>query len=591
MDQVAEIKSKIDIAAFIQQYIPLKKFGNNFKANCPFHGEKTPSFVVSPQRQIWHCFGCGKGGDCLSFLMEYEHIEFPEALRILADKVGVQLIQKGFDPTTSTKKEIIYRLNAIAAEFYHFLLTKHAVGAQALAYLQERKIKPQTMTTYMLGFAPKKDTALVEYLQKKKQYKAEDILEAGLASKRYNGIADFFQGRLIFPLYDHRNNIIGFSGRILTNATDTSKYINTRETLVYHKGSVFFGLNSSKEAIKKEERAIVMEGEFDVIAAFQEGITNTVAIKGTAFTPEQASLISRFAKTVTLCLDSDKAGQEAMKRSLPILEEKGITTTIVEIPQGKDPDDAVKSDPAGFKKAVKHARPAYEVILDLLLAQFDITTVDGKKQVGDEILFLIRHINNEIVKEHYIKLLAKTLDISADVLLREMDRIARKEVIKQEVTLPKEHKSREETLEEYLVALLVQSANPPQEVIKVQTLLEDYQWRVGSYPKTLLHIGKFHQTKKSYESKHMLASLPQELLPAFDTCFLLPLPEFINAEEYEKELVRVARDLSLLGLKKQIQDITEQIRIKEKEAKDEEVLQLQENLSILLERRKTKEHA
>lgn len=591
MDQVAEIKNKVDIVGFIQQYITLKKMGNNFKANCPFHGEKTPSFVVSPERQIWHCFGCGKGGDIFSFLMEYEHIEFPEALRILADKTGVQLIQKGFDTSSSSKKEIIYRLNAISSEFYHYILTKHPVGKQALAYLEERKIKPQTISTYMLGFAPKSGFALVDYLQKKKQYKAEDIVEAGLASQRYKGIADFFQGRLIFPLYDHRGNIIGFSGRILTDATDTSKYINTRETLVYHKGSVFFGLNSSKEEIKKENKAIVMEGEFDVIAAFQEGITNVVAIKGTAFTPEQAQLLSRFAKTVTLCLDSDKAGQEAMKRSMPILEEKGITTAIVEIPQGKDPDEALKSDSAGFKKAIKHARPAYEVILDLLLKQYDVTTVDGKKQVGDDMLDLIRHITNEIVKEHYIKLLSKTLDVTTDVLHKEMNRVTRKEIIKQDVFIPKDHKSREETLEQYIVALIIQSSHPPKLVEKVLAELKEYAWVIGAYPKILAHLTKFIHTEKPYESKIMLAGLPQELASAFDTCFLLPLPAFANPESYEEEVMDVAKELSQLGLKKRIQEITEQIRIKESEAKEEEVLQLQKNLSILLGQHKVEKRA
>src|SRR5690348_15107006 len=182
MDQVSEIRSKTDIVSLIQSYIPLRRAGNNFKTNCPFHGEKTPSFVVSPERQIWHCFGCGKGGDCFSFLMEYEHMEFPEALRILADRVGVHLIQKGFDSATSSKKEIIYKLNSLAAEYYHFLLTKHKVGEKALGYITGRGIKQKTIETYMIGFSPSSGAALVNYLLQKKKYKAEDILEAGLAT-------------------------------------------------------------------------------------------------------------------------------------------------------------------------------------------------------------------------------------------------------------------------------------------------------------------------------------------------------------------------------------------------------------------------
>ncbi|MGH7245370.1 MAG: DNA primase, partial [Candidatus Levyibacteriota bacterium] len=319
MDQVSEIRNKIDIVALIQEFVPLKKMGRNFKANCPFHGEKTPSFVVSPERQIWHCFGCNKGGDVYTFLMEYEHMEFPEALRILADRAGVRLVNQAFDTGVSSKKETIYKLNRLAAEFYHYLLVKHQLGKIALSYVLERRhIKTQTLNTFLLGFAPQTGNALTTYLVKKKGYKKEDILEAGLATQRGSQLYDFFQGRLMFPLFDHRDNIIGFSGRILEDNEKTSKYINTRDTLAYHKGMTFFGLNSAKQAIKKEQNAILMEGEFDVISSFQEGITNAVAVKGTALTQDQVSLLARFTPMISLCFDTDSAGQEAFKRSLPL---------------------------------------------------------------------------------------------------------------------------------------------------------------------------------------------------------------------------------------------------------------------------------
>ncbi|MDE2025562.1 MAG: DNA primase, partial [Patescibacteria group bacterium] len=462
MDQVAEVREKTDIVALINSYVPLKKMGQNFKAPCPFHNEKTPSFVVSPERQIWHCFGCGKGGDCFTFLMEYEHMEFPEALRFLADKAGVILVQKGFDSVGNTKKEQLYKLNALAAEFYHFLLTKHTVGKLALSYVENRKIKPQTIETYMLGYAPAGGTALVRFLLEKKGYQADDLFEAGLITRRMGKLVDFFHDRLMFPLYDHRGNVIGFSGRVLTPINDGSKYINTRETVVYHKGSVFFGLNSSKEAIKKENQAIIMEGEFDVIAAFQEGITNTVAIKGTALTEEQVNLISRFANKITMCLDSDSAGQEALKRSLPILERKGVTTTVIQIPGGKDPDEAIKTDPLAFKKAVRKDVPVYDVLIDLALQKYDPDSAEGKKQIGGEVLPHIAHITNEIVKEHYLNLLARRLNTSYETLTRELDRLAKKEVIKADpVMLNKTQRPREDVLEEYLIALIIQHPNPP----------------------------------------------------------------------------------------------------------------------------------
>ncbi|HYK08044.1 MAG TPA: CHC2 zinc finger domain-containing protein, partial [Candidatus Eisenbacteria bacterium] len=200
MDQVAQIREKIDVVALIQEYISLKKAGRNFKAMCPFHSDKTPSLVVSPERQIWHCFGCGKGGDCFSFLMEYERIEFPEALRILADKAGVTLQNQRVDAGLSSKKEKLYALNHLAAEFYHYLLTKHTLGKSALSYVLDRGIKPATISTYMLGFSPR-GASLVTYLHKKKGYSMDDIFDAGLATRHGRDVIDFFQGRLMFPLY------------------------------------------------------------------------------------------------------------------------------------------------------------------------------------------------------------------------------------------------------------------------------------------------------------------------------------------------------------------------------------------------------
>lgn len=584
MDQVGQVRERTDIVALINSFVPLKKMGHNFKANCPFHNEKTPSFVVSPERQMWHCFGCGKGGDCFSFLMEYERIEFPEALRILADKAGIQLEQKGFDTAVSSKKEIIYKLNTLAAEFYHYLLTKHPVGEKALAYVLDRKIKPQTIDTYMIGFAPSNGNALVQYLIKKKQYKPEDILEAGLATKRTGGIVDFFFGRLMFPLYDHRGNVIGFSGRILVDNDKTSKYINTRETVVYHKGSVFFGLNSSKEAIKKENKAIIMEGEFDVIAAFQEGVTNTVAIKGTALTEDQVSLLSRFTTNVALCLDSDNAGQEAMRRSLPILEKKGITTTIIQLAGGKDPDEMIKTDPVSFKKAVKHDRPVYDVLIATALQTYNPASVDGKKRIGETVLPLLASISNEIVKDHYLRLLATSLHASPEVLLKEMDRLLKKEIIKEPMLLPQDKRSREEALEEYVIALIIQDPQPQKLIEVYQQFVAEYDWLTPAYKKILDHLAKFSSVKKEFDSKVFLAGLPQELLPAFDRCFLLPLPVFQNDEALQEELQKITQDLFALGLKRQIKAITDRIKTLEStdDEHDAELIALQNQLTPLL---------
>ncbi|GIW61202.1 MAG: hypothetical protein KatS3mg089_0054 [Patescibacteria group bacterium] len=346
MDQVNQIRDKIDLVSFIQETVPLKKAGKNFKGLCPFHNEKTPSFMVSPEKQVWHCFGCNAGGDIYTFLMQYERIDFPEALRILAKRAGIELIQTNYDSGLSSKKERLYSLNSLAAEYYHYLLTKHAVGEKARLYLKERGLNEKIIETFQLGFAPSIGNGLSRYLLEKKKYEKEELIDAGLAFNRGRDVVDFFRGRIMFPLIDHRDNVVGFSGRILDNTKSTSKYINTRETLVYHKGEHFYGLNVTKEFIRKTGQAILVEGEFDVISSFQEGITNVVAVKGTALTQQQINLIGRYAQKISICFDKDAAGQEAIRRSLPLIESKGLRVTVVVIQDGKDPDEAVRKNPA-----------------------------------------------------------------------------------------------------------------------------------------------------------------------------------------------------------------------------------------------------
>lgn len=575
MDQVSQVREKIDIVAFIQEYLPLKKAGRNFKVNCPFHADKTPSFIVSPERQIWHCFSCGKGGDVFTFLMEYDHMEFPEALRILAQKAGVTLQNQKFETGLSSKKEKIYTLNHLAAEFYHYLLTKHTIGKKALEYVvSKRKIKPATLNTYMLGFAPSSGKALVTYLMQKKKYTKEEIIDAGLATPRGADLYDFFQDRLIFPLFDHRDNIIGFSGRILTNNINTSKYINTRETLVYHKGLTFFGLNSAKKSIKEANWAIIMEGEFDVIASFQEGITNAVAVKGTALTLDQVNLLSRFASKISLCFDADSAGQGALKRSVSLLEKKGLTTTVIEL-LGKDPDEMIKENPIAFKKALKQDIPIYDYLIQEAVKTYDPLSPLGKKQIGDEILPFLSDVQNEIIKEHYLQLLGKTINTSYDSLLKAIEKLQKKEIVKREIAQVRPQAlSREEKLEEYLLALILQSNTPRILLSTIADFLQDYSWKVMSYKKIILHLQTYCQTHPDCLGKDAAVGLAQELLPSFDTCFLLPLPP-LDDEKWQKEVKKTAQELYVISIKDQMKRLSGEIAQKEKDGTAQELAQLQ----------------
>lgn len=567
MDQVAQVREKIDIVQLISEFIPLKKMGRNFTANCPFHNEKTPSFVVSPERQIWHCFGCGLGGDCFTFLMQYENMEFPEALRSLAKRVGITLTQSQFAEKTSSDKEKIYSLNRLACEFYHYVLTSHKAGKTALSYLTEkRKIKNATIKTFMLGFAPRDGNSLSLYLMKKKGYQKKDLIDAGLST----GSGDFFRNRLIFPLFDHRDNVLGFAGRVLGDTLP--KYINTRETLVYHKGSIFFGLNSAKQNIKKENRAIVMEGELDVIAAFQEGVTNAVAIKGTALTQDHALLLSRFTNNVSLCFDQDSAGKDAIVRSLPFLEARGFTAHVVALSNGKDADEAIRNNPILFKQAIKHDTNVYDYLISKELLEDDITSSEGKKRTTDFLLPIFSKIDNEVVKEHYLKKLAKELDTSYESINKQVERQEAKTDQQVERLVSKEKRSRKEIVEEFLLALLVQSKNPKEAAEAIVEI-------VGFIDFTIPAHGRIY--------KHLISggkTLPSELLAAFDRCFLFPLPPFVTEESYGIEIARVANELKTLTLKAKIKEIGEKIKEVEKKngSEGEALIVLREKFTTLI---------
>lgn len=547
MDQVSEIREKIDLPSLISEYIPLKKAGSNFKGLCPFHQEKTPSFVVSPERQIWHCFGCGKGGDAFSFLMEYENMDFPEALRTLAKKTGVKLQGYDFQKGAFSQKEKIYKINSISAKFYNFVLTKHKIGKVALDYLtKKRGLNIKLINNYFLGFSTS-DNSLSKYLTAKKDYKEGDLIEAGLSYIRDGKILDFFKGRIMFPLTDHRGNIVGFSGRSLSDDAQ-SKYINTKDTLVYHKGSLFFGLDTARDEIKKKENAIIVEGEFDVLAAFKNGIKNIVAIKGTALTENQANLLSRFTKKVTLCLDQDEAGFTATKRSLASLEKNGMSIDIVTLKE-KDPDEQLKKNPTAFKKALKQAQSIYDFLISKTMSKESSKNADAKRNITEELLPIFSQIENEVVKEHYIRTLANKINTSFESILKEIDKIKiQKE--KQEITfVQKDKKGRREILEEFLLSFFLQSENPKEFLEDEKEFLGKYKFDNLAITRIFKYAKEYFEKNKKWDIKKFSIKIPAELLAILDLCFLFPIPKFKNKEIAERYLLKIKNELSFLQTK------------------------------------------
>jgi DNA primase len=582
MDQTSQIRERIDIVSFISEFIAVKKAGRNFSALCPFHGEKTPSFMISPERQRWHCFGCQKSGDCFTFIMEYEHMDFLEALRFLAKKTGVELQNNSFNTGLSSKKEVLYKINALAAEYYHYLLTKHAVGKHALAYVLGRGIDPRLLETFKLGFSPIRGNGLTQYLHKKKQFAAEDLIESGLVLAKDRDIFDFFRGRLMFPLIDHRENVIGFSGRLLDENTGFGgKYINTRDTLVYHKREHFFGLNVTRENIYKAKQAILVEGEFDVMSCFQHGIANVVAVKGTALTDQQVNLLSRYAEKVTICFDGDRAGQEAIKRSLPILEKKGLTTTVIVIPSGKDPDESLKANPGEFKKAADHDVNIYDYLFDQTVKQYPASTPDGKRKISEALLPIISGIQNAIVREHYLRKLSQAIETTYESITKELDKLSKKEFTVVKVPIAKIERSREEILEEYLIALILQNNRPKDAFKKAMDILSDCMAKERAYQKIISHLLDYFEEAEGFDHKLFADNLPSELHDAYNTTLLFPLPQ-LQEDKHTQEVEKVAKQLRAVYLKEKIKLLTEQIKEKEREGKEEEAKGLKEEYSRMV---------
>lgn len=536
--------------------------------------------MVSPDRQRWHCFGCQKGGDCFTFLMEYEHMDFPEALRTLAKRTGVKLTGYGQDSKTSSKKEAMYTLNRQTAEFYHYLLTKHNVGKKALEYLKNRGVSEKVIESFLIGFAPNIRNGLVRYLTQKKGHKTEDLLDAGVATSIGRETVDFFRGRIIFPLFDHRDNIVGFSGRTTdTTGRIKAKYINTRDTLIYHKGEMLFGLNMTKDTIRKAGSVVVVEGEFDLLSCFQNGVANVVGVKGTALTEKQVQLLSRYAQKVSVCFDGDRAGKEAIKRSLPILEKYNLQTSVIVIPGGKDPDEAIRTDPAGFKQAVKHDVGIYDYLLTAAMETYDKKAASGKGKIASELLLIYGGITNEIIKEHYLKKLSTELDTTLESLQKELGRISKKE---QEVIVPVStvlKQSREEMLEEYLLSLILQSESPKTAFLKAWEMLSEAVTPERAHPKIFLQLADYFNTHEELQAKALVDALPAELLPSVDKALLFPLSLPPSREKQGKEIERTALQLREVYVRQRIKHISLQLKNTHEE---KEVEKLQEQFSRLV---------
>lgn len=580
MDQLDEIKSKIDIVSLISEYFPLKRAGRNYKAVCPFHGEKTPSFMVSPERQIFKCFGCGEGGDVFGFVMRMEGIEFGEALKTLAKRAGVKLVR--YQPShQEEEKERFYELNHLASEFYHFLLTSHPAGKKALEYLKSRQIGDEAIKTFKIGCAPQNPNALFQFLTLKKNYKPEDLSRCGLVSFSSGNYYDFFRDRVVFPLRDHRGNFVGFAGRTIgvwdAKTSFGPKYLNTPETPIYQKGNLLYGLEITRQEIKTKNQVIIVEGELDLISSYQAGIANVVAIKGSVLTEFQAKLLKRFTENLALSLDMDVAGDKATWRGIEIAEKEGLSVKVVRLPEGKDPDELARKDPQALLAAIGQAVPAYDFFLDSTFSRFDVLTGEGKKKIGQEVLPVIARISDDLMKAHYVQKLAQKLDLPQEAVLRQMEKMApeigSKETARN-LALEKKEDSRREILENYLCSLAFQ---------KNQTeKLKEEKIKVLIKSPALLKILDFlEKGKGKFKSEVFAQNLPSELVEIFNRFYLTDFGEKLEDDNWwGKEFETIIFELQKEVLKEKIEGVSKMIKEAESQKETEKLTALEKEFKI-----------
>jgi DNA primase len=419
-ETIEQIAAANDIVEVIGTYFPLKRAGASFKALCPFHQEKTPSFTVSPQRQTFHCFGCGVGGSVFRFVMDYEHVDFPEAVHKLAARAGIPIVEQRREEEgrEHEARRALLKLHADAAEWFHENLMKRDFGAPSRDYLKKRGIKGEVAKAWKLGYAPDSWSGFCDWANGQ-GYRRQQILASGLVKLREDERADGdfydrFRNRLMFPIFNDVGEVIAFSGRVLNGDSDTAKYINSPETALFRKGHVLFGLHKTKRALIESSRAIVCEGQLDLITLFEAGIQNVVAPQGTAFTENQARVLKRFVDEVVLCFDSDVAGQKATERSLAALLQNDLLVRVAEMPPGEDPDSLVRrSGRHKFEELITSAPDFFDYWIEKKTALTDLRSMGAKMQVARDLGGTVANVREPIMRGEVIHKIAARLAIRA----------------------------------------------------------------------------------------------------------------------------------------------------------------------------------
>jgi DNA primase len=558
---VEQVQSSSDIVDVISSHIPLKRAGRSFKACCPFHSEKTPSFLVSPEKQIWHCFGCGAGGSVFNFIALYERVSFPEAVRLLAEKAGIAIPEtRGRDDGDGRKKEDLYRLNEFAASWFKQQLHTTDVGKRVLAYLQRRGMKPGLIERFSLGYAPDSWNGLYN-AARKKGHREDALLTLGLVMRKEGGsrVFDRFRKRLMIPISDVSGRVVAFSGRVLDNGTP--KYMNSPESPLFNKSRSLYGLNHAKRELIDRGFSIVVEGYFDLFALFSAGIGNAVASQGTAFTTDHARILKRYSSEVVMSFDADAAGQGAAMRSLDAFLNEDLRVRVLVLPPPHDPDTFIRDKGASaFADLVTRAPDYFDFMLDHLCRRHDHRSEVGKARIASEFLDALAQVGDGILREAYRKKLSDRIDIPQEYIIEAI----RKKGRPQRPATDGVEEPRQGTLslpagEREIVRLMIEDENVIRQAAMELTAEDFRHEQLQRIAAKVFALLKENQWK---DSNRLLACLEDE------QCARL-VSRLITEEEPGGDRSQVARDciryLKKRNLKEEIGKITKEISRRERE--------------------------
>ncbi len=516
-EKVSEIRDRSSILEVISDYVTLKKTGKHYKGLCPFHSEKTPSFMVNEEKQIFHCFGCGAGGDVFKFLMEIGHFSFPQALEELAKRYGIKLPSQELTPAQKremAKRDILFQINQTASEYFHDLLVRRKEGEEGRKYLSRRGVSQNVVEEYRLGYSTERWDGLVQYLREKK-IPLDLAGELGLVfpkkrgggSNLREGWYDAFRGRILFPVFDLHQRVVGFGGRKIGEGQP--KYLNSPESIIYHKGDILYGLQVAKGYVAEKDCVILVEGYFDLLALHQHGLHHSVATLGTALTPQHIRTLKRYTKNLITVFDPDSAGIQATLRSIPLFLGEEVEGKTITLPGGEDPDEFLRKRSAeDFEKRIVEAVPLIDFYMDRLMKTYDVKSIEGRIKVAEEGLALIGKVPQKIRQDLYVNSLADRLDLQAS-LLYEMLQLSRRERVKVEEDLKKRSTEKSFPKSEEMILRLMVHYPAMIRTISQEGILKEFESPV--LQRMALELESVYQKKGGLDLTEALGSLEEDL--------------------------------------------------------------------------------